>query len=83
MRFQLHVYLDEMDTCWMQSFLTKPGSQWDIDGVVTGDAKLFATKTDGPPPPQVQQVSVVALVLQATANMFTQRAQMARSRSLL
>jgi len=61
---------EDMEVCWMQCFLMKSGPEWDLEGVVTGDTRMFQSIKDGPPPPAKELVSVVALAIQATANMF-------------
>jgi polyketide synthase-associated protein len=57
--------------CWMQCFLMKPGTEFDLTGDIEGDAKGLLEKVKaGPAGPNQMLISVSALAIQAAANMF-------------
>nr|AQS99211.1 type I polyketide synthase [Gambierdiscus excentricus] len=60
----------EGETSWMQCFLMSPGLALNIEGEITGDFSVLATKGEGPPPPTSETVSVVAMAIQCAANMY-------------
>lgn len=69
----LNFMYDEPDvgeSSWMQCFLLNPEPTWTLDKFEEGGLmQIFGKVNDGPPPPSERPVAVLAIAIQAAANM--------------
>lgn len=59
----------DSDTCWMQTFLLRRGANFTFDSNIEGDLANLGGTQDGPPPPDSDQVAVMAIALHSAADM--------------
>lgn len=59
----------EGESCWLQSFLLKPGAQFELSGDFEGNVDLLQDVAEGPPPPTQDVCTVCAFGIQAAGGM--------------